>query len=278
MFSRLREHFGSAGLIVAIVALVAALAGGAIAANGGGNGNGEGKATASAKAKKGPRGPKGAKGDTGPAGPAGPQGPAGANGKDGANGSNGANGVSVTSSIESKGLKCKEGGSKFTSASPEPTYACNGEKGAPGTPGPPGPSCNEEGECLLPPGATQTGIWAASSGKNSLIVRTSISYPLRLSEVPEYHYVTEEEVEQETAPPECPGVFTEDEGFTFVKPEAEPGNLCLYERQLFNLNPPFGPGSNFDPRSGVALAFSVSSETEIAVAEGSWAVTAQLAP
>ena len=46
--SRLREHLGTAGLVVAIVALVAALAGGAIAANGG---SGDGKATASAKRK-----------------------------------------------------------------------------------------------------------------------------------------------------------------------------------------------------------------------------------
>ncbi len=272
MFSRLREHFGSAGLVVAIVALIAALAGGAIAADGGGNG--DGKATASAKAKKGPRGPKGAKGATGPAGPAGPQGPAGANGKDGANGTNGSNGVSVTSSIESKGLKCKEGGSKFTSASPEPTYACNGEKGAPGTPGPPGPSCNEEGECLLPEGATETGVWSASTGKNSPLLRTAISFPLALSEAPAFHYVTEEEVEQETAPAECPGTLN----FEFeIEPAAEPGHLCLYGVSLFNLQPPLVVGA-VGQTSGVALVFAVLSETEFAQTTGAWAVTAAVAP
>lgn len=68
--SRLRRHFGMAGLVVSIVALVAALGGGAIAANS--------DATTSAKGKPGPRGKTGKTGPAGPAGPAGPVGPAGA--------------------------------------------------------------------------------------------------------------------------------------------------------------------------------------------------------
>ncbi len=35
MYSKLKEHFGLAGLLVGVIALVAALAGGAIAASGG---------------------------------------------------------------------------------------------------------------------------------------------------------------------------------------------------------------------------------------------------
>lgn len=78
MFSMFRNRFGIPG-VIAVMALVFAMFGGAYAAN---HPRG-GKATASAKAKKGPRGPRG---KTGPAGPTGPQGLPGANGKDGATG------------------------------------------------------------------------------------------------------------------------------------------------------------------------------------------------
>jgi hypothetical protein len=95
MLIRLRNKLGAAGLVVAVTALVLALAGSAIAANGAGDQlAGTSKAKAS-KGKKGPKGPKGAKGDTGPAGPVGPQGPvgpAGPAGKDGVTGPQGPTG------------------------------------------------------------------------------------------------------------------------------------------------------------------------------------------
>ena len=78
MFSMFKNRFGIPG-VIAVVALVFAMFGGAYAANHPAGG----KATASAKAKKGPRGPRG---KTGPAGPTGPQGSPGASGKDGATG------------------------------------------------------------------------------------------------------------------------------------------------------------------------------------------------
>ena len=84
MLSAFRKQVGSAGLVVAVVALIFALAGGAVAASGGGGG---GKATASAK-KRGPRGPKRPRASrrsrsAGPAGPQGGVGPEGAAGKAG---------------------------------------------------------------------------------------------------------------------------------------------------------------------------------------------------
>lgn len=81
MFSMFRNRFGIPG-VIAVVALVFAMFGGAYAAN---HPEG-GKATASAKAKKGPRGPRGK------TGPTGPQGLPGANGKDGAAGAAGPTG------------------------------------------------------------------------------------------------------------------------------------------------------------------------------------------
>jgi hypothetical protein len=262
MFSRLREHFGAAGLIVAIVALVAALAGGAIAATGG-NGNGS-KATASAKGKPGPRGKTGKSGPAGPVGPAGPQGPAGPKGDIGAAG---ANGAGVTGTPVAAGQEgCVAGGVKYTSASGT-NVVCNGKNGTNGTPGaegPPGPTCNEQGECLLPPGATETGVWSATAPKGAFLVRTAISFPLRLSAAPTEHFVTEEQASKGEVP-ECPGTSA-------ANPEAEPGNLCLYEEVLQNLEPPtlFG----VEPRSGSQLSFEVLDIENPARTSGVWAVTA----
>jgi hypothetical protein len=90
MFSTIRSQLRlSPAGVVAVIALVFAMAGGAFAANN----NNNGKATTSAKAKRGPKGPKGATGPAGAAGAQGPAGPAGAAGKDGANGIAGTNGT-----------------------------------------------------------------------------------------------------------------------------------------------------------------------------------------
>ncbi len=91
MFSAIQKQFGTAGLVVAIVALVAALGGGAYAAAGGANSSkskGLTKAQVLALIKKntvpgpagpagqqGPTGAQGAKGDKGDAGSTGPAGP-----------------------------------------------------------------------------------------------------------------------------------------------------------------------------------------------------------
>ncbi len=194
MLSRLREHLGGAGLIVAVVALVAALSGGAIAANGGA---GDGKATASAKAKKGPRGPKGPKGDTGAAGPAGPAGPAGAKGDTGAAGSNGTNGTNGAAGATG------------------PT----GKTGTTGVTGPTGPSC-PEGNCYLPSKATSTGTWSVTFASSEGI--TSIPFVLPLKAPLDAEHVKkvtgpEEKCDNGVAPPP-----------SAANPEADPGYLCVF--------------------------------------------------
>jgi hypothetical protein len=284
MLQTLRTRFGIPG-VISVIALVFALVGGAFAANNLASSKGGGKATASAKAKRGPRGPRGPKGDAGAPGPAGPQGPAGADGKAGANGAKGetgaagAPGQSVTSTESSSAIEghCNGtggvgvGGSKFESASGK-TYACNGKAGAPGATGPAGPSCNEQGECLLPSEATETGTWAANSTGETIFLWTSISFPLRLSQAPaSIFYVTVEEEELLTAPPACPG-SKED-------PKADAGSLCLYESsQSLNvnpLNPLFIPSATPDHTSGAVLKFQRASVSAAPVnTSGSWAVTA----
>jgi hypothetical protein len=84
MLSTMREHLRlSPAGVIAVVALVFAMAGGAFAANGGSG------ATTSAKAKRGPKGPKGPKGATGAQGPKGDTGPMGPAGPAGAKGDTG---------------------------------------------------------------------------------------------------------------------------------------------------------------------------------------------
>jgi hypothetical protein len=297
MLSRLREHFGAAGLIVAIVALVAALAGGAIAATGGSS---NGKASASAKAKQGPRGKTGKTGPAGPAGPtgpAGPQGSAGPKGDPGAPGSNGApgaDGKSVSGEAIAAGGACGAGvsGVKYT-LNASSTNVCNGKKGdqgiegeagVEGPPGPPGPTCNELGECLLPEGATETGIYSVSGrGPGLTPMNMAISYPLRLSARPVVFYVTKTQVEgtPPTAPPECPGSRTE--------PKALPSNvdgsgtLCVYERTLSNAQQSGFVSTGLDFTSGAALGFALLEAGGPGVdanasASGSWAVTGPTAP
>jgi hypothetical protein len=227
--------------------------GGAYAAS---NSSGGGKATASAKAKKGPRGPKGAKGDTGPAGPAGPagpQGPAGAKGDAGANGTSGVDGtdgVSVTSESfsgeeEPTGEPCEEnGGSKFDSASPEASYACNGSPWTAGG--------------MLPSGKTETGYWSLYSEVGGTV--TSLSFPVPLKAAPTLHFV--ESAGEDLA--DCPGATAG----PFSTPAAEPGQLCIYQKQGeagFSYD---SFTSKTDP-SGASLFF-----TGEGLAYGPWAVTA----
>jgi hypothetical protein len=143
MISRIHERLGTAGFVIAIIALVAALSGGAYAATGGGL-NGKQKKEVTKIAKK-YAGKPGANGAPGGAGPVGPTGTAGAAGKDGANGTNGA----------------------------------PGDPGAPGAPGEDG----EDGETgfteVLPPGKTETGTWRfVATGSEQYV---AISFPIPLS-------------------------------------------------------------------------------------------------
>jgi hypothetical protein len=259
MLQTLRTRFGIPG-VISVIALVFAMAGGAFAANNLASSSGS-KASASAKGKPGPRGPRGKTGKPGPAGPQGPAGSKGDAGAPGSAGAAGANGISVTSASEPKGTNCKEGGSKFTAVNGT-TFACNGEKGVQGIQGEPGPTCDEAtGQCLLPPGATETGVWAFSSAP-TLTGLTSISYPFRLSKEPTKNFVPF----GSTVPAECPGSTKE--------PKAAPGNVCVYALPSANLELFGFNGGTIDQTSGVSMTFIALDETEPMQVSGAWAVTA----
>jgi hypothetical protein len=279
MLERLRNQIGTAGLIVAIVALVAALGGGAYAATGGSS---DGKATASAKAKQGKPGKPGKTGPAGPAGPAGaagPAGPKGDTGAPGANGSNGANGVGVTGVPVVAGQEgCPAGGVKYTSASGANTI-CNGKAG------PTGPSGFGE---TLPAEKTATGVWSFGETLEmpSLIVYQPISFPIKLPEaLDEDHVHVIKQNGEELSFPTNNANPTECEG-TATDPTATPGNLCVYisadsERENIGLGPSGGINPIKDPttenepgaaETGALLVFSAIKES--AYVGGTWAVTA----
>jgi len=122
----IREPFGTAGLIVACIALITALAGGAYAASGGLNATQKKEVKKIAKKFAGKPGPAGA------AGPVGPKGDAGAKGDQGAKGDPGTPGA----------------------------------PGAKGDTGEAGMCSEKNPDCTLPPGATLTGIWSVAPGQN----------------------------------------------------------------------------------------------------------------
>ncbi len=270
MSSALRKHITPA-TILAFVALVFAVTGGAFAASGNGGGSpakassstahatltasaAKSKAKAKAKAKAGPRGPAGPKGATGATGPAGPAGPVGATGPAGApgpqgpagaNGANGTNGASVASrEVKAGEAACEKlGGTEFTAAGAK-TTACNGKPGTTGF--------TES----LPPAKTETGTWTSGNLKakkeesEGTLVAVSFPIPLSgpLSARGSAHWITaagkeinveEEEVENTGA---CKGGSSEN-------PIAERGNLCIYVASSFNAKSP-GSIRIQDPAAG----------------------------
>jgi hypothetical protein len=308
MFQAIRRQITPAS-VLALVALVFAVTGGAFGATGGGSGSpSHATLTANAAKKKtkgpargpaGPRGATGATGAAGPAGSAGPAGPAGSaggkgeNGAAGTNGTNGTNGEngkpgkpgeSVTSKeFSGKEGPCKEGGSEFES---EPakgkvkTYACNGEKGV-----------IHPGETLAP-GATETGVWTFRTAvKGEEAAKVSISFPVSLAEP-----ITSNQA-CKAGKSECPihfvprggstppGCFEGSTEGTIRDPKAAPGNLCIYEDRLIGAKPePYEflfrdieeEEEEIVGTAGGLLAFDVTGEEEFTEGEGYgvWAVTA----
>ena len=208
----IREPFGTAGLIVACLALVLALTGAAFAAAGL-NGKQKKEVKAIAKQFAGKPGAPGAQGPAGPAGPAGAKGDTGATGPEGKEGP--------------KGLQGSQGP--------------KGEKGEAG----------EDGEtgftATLPSGETETGTWSAElpASAGGIEVHVPISFLIPVSEGKEgsSKFFTAEQVTNEEFSNGCNWERSAD-----AKPESTvPGNLCVFEDfgegaefQFFR-----GPGDEF---------------------------------
>jgi hypothetical protein len=243
MFEAIRKRISATG-VLAVVALVFAMTGGAYAASRVIIKN-IGQISPSVQKKlKGAKGAAGAKGDTGPAGPAGPAGTAGvgtpgAEGKAGVEGKQGVPGVAG------------ENGEK-------------GEKGEPWTP-----------NGVLPSKATETGTWSDQAHEASLAIST-ISFPVQLKEglnTEHVHFVTESEL----------GLVEQCKG-TVEKPTAVAGNLCVYVGFLSEMEPtgfgvvkdpsqPFATG-NATGVAGATIFLTPHEESVTGTAYGTWAVTA----
>jgi hypothetical protein len=162
---------------------------------------------ASLKGKTGTPGPAGPTGAAG-VGTPGPQGPAGPTGATGATGETGATGAA-------------------------------GKDGAPGKAGKEGSPWTAGG--TLPSGKTETGVWTAGGVEGGHETQPAqISFPIPLAEPltwseeepgqpeNEVHYINPSGKEvtaintEVASHPDCPG--------TVAKPEATPGNLCIYAR------------------------------------------------
>jgi hypothetical protein len=193
------------------------------------------------------KGKSGAAGPAGPAGAAGPQGPAGSAGAKGETGT-------------------------------------TGEKGAPGSPGEPGAPGKEGSPWTaggtLPPEATEKGTWAnidhatAADELSGSPISFSIPLAAGLGEA-RVHYLL---VGEKGNGKGCPV------GSEASKPEAEPGNLCVFARLEENIVP--NPYTLLNPeaeteeeeilhsgRTGVVV-LSMSAAAGEQNAYGTWAVTA----
>jgi hypothetical protein len=255
----IREPFGTAGLIVAVVALIAALGGSAIAAKGALTGKQKREVAKIAKhyaGKRGPRGKNGQNGQNGTNGAAGAKGDKGANGAAGAQGPQG----------------------------PAGPQGPQGPQGAQGPQGPAGPAGQTGFTEILPTGKTETGAWGyyPAGGRayqlerveqecidreepvpcfevqysEQEVVMTALSFNIPLSEAPEIVY---NEPESES----CPG--------TLEEPQAAAGKLCVYAEGATSEDQHFG-GIDKAWSTGATLGFIFAGRGKLL--RGTWAVTA----
>lgn len=282
----IREPFGTAGLIVAVVALVVALGGAAFAATGGLTGKQKKEVTKIAKKFAGKPGAAGAQGPEGKQGPAGASGAEGKQGQAGKDGTNGTNGESVTINTYT-GPECAnasgEGGAEFINGTGT-AYACNGEAAAGG-----GGNYPE----TLPSGKSETGTWSFTDNFGEATTRwIPISFPIPLAEplennTPEcgtvghlpciaVHFIPELS-NSDTPPAGC-------HGGNSAGPEgevsADPGNLCVFtsfagfgpfnESGIHGVEPWHETAAG---RQGAVLEVE-GSENETEFAKGVWVLTA----
>jgi hypothetical protein len=211
MFSKLHERLGTAGLVVAVIALVVALGGTAVAALNGSEKK-EVKKIATKIAKKyagedGKDGAPGAPGAQGAQGPAGPQGAPGPKGDTGAKGATGAAGTA--------GTKGATGATGVT-----------GNAGTTGATGATGPSC-PEGNCFLPSKSTTTGTWTVTFAGAEAIGNISFVLPLK-APIPNTNVVVITGSSSAADKEKC------DNGTGAAgsagNPEADPGFLCVFPK------------------------------------------------
>jgi hypothetical protein len=242
MLTSLRKRLGDGGpaMIVAVIALCLTLCGGAFAATASKTKKKSGGVVITKLSQISPNVRNQLKGATGPAGPAGAKGDPGAQGfkgdpgSPGSPGSDGIDGKSaVVEEIPPEASECNElGGAnvRLEDQNPEEgVEVCNGPPGEGGA-----------GGGTLAPGATETSTWSFENsdqtevlGGIKLEIFTPVSFSIPLSE--DTVLATENNIHyqksSEAATPSCPG--------SALKPEAAPGNVCIYENSELVINTKF---------------------------------------
>lgn len=228
-FDALHDRFGTAGILIAVIALVAALGGTAVAANNALTGKEKKQVRNIAKKFAGKRGAKGTPGPAGPLGPQGPAGiagPAGANGDAGPQGDEGAPGASVFVEEEPAGDNCEVGGQKLSSPVSGISYVCDGKIGEDGEPGEDGESGPEGSPWTMggtvPSGETLKGSWSigqvnADAADEPVYLDISFGIPLAASPTNVHFFPNGSDPLFTT---HCPGTVSD--------PQASPGRLCIY--------------------------------------------------
>jgi hypothetical protein len=229
--SRLSRFTPSGSLLVALVALVMATTGSAVAASlitskqikdGAIQTRDISKnARMQLKGERGPGGPPGAEGapgaqgTPGPSGPQGTPGPKGDKGEQGPKGEKGDDGnigaTGATGPAGPKGDKGEQG--------PKGEKGDDGSIGATGATGPAGPLVD-----TLPSGKTLRGTWTAAGQAADAgdLVAGNISFAFPLASSPTKHYIG-------------PGVATPDECLgDLSSPGALPGHLCVFAAERLN--------------------------------------------
>lgn len=234
MYRRFHDRFGTAGLVVAVLALVVALAGTAFAAAGL-NSKQKKEVTKIAKTYAGKPGATGAQGLPGANGTNGKDGAAGEQGPTGPTGTNGTNGKSVTTGNATV-AECTEGGATVEVVGEPSTkkHICNGKEGEEGPEGPTGPEgALGTAGTTLPPNASETGYWSFSStqeaspnvlsafGSTEHNQAVPVSFPIPLGAAPTPIYVPA----GNTTTAHCSEAPVSG---TSSNPKAASGFLCVY--------------------------------------------------
>lgn len=224
MFSKLQNRFGTAGLVVGILALVVALAGVAVASGGLTK---QQKKQVTKIAKK----YAGKPGNEGPQGPKGDPGAAGAKGETGAPGSDGTSGKSVVVGVATStaGGECPEVGGATVEVEGQGAtkkHICNGSPWTAGG--------------TLPKEKTETGSWSYGKTSTAGRLNVTIGFPIPLASAlaaGKAHFLNEEnkevvlnaseELETKTST-QCLG--------TPAAPKATAGNLCIYTAKMTGTN------------------------------------------
>lgn len=285
LYRSFRDRFGTAGVLLGVIALILALGGTALAAKGALTGKQKKEVEKIAKKYAGKPGAPGATGAPGPQGAPGPKGETGAKGDKGDKGDTGnagtpgtpgAAGKSVTLASEPEGLNCGSGTGGGVKVEVEGNaaskkYVCNGSPWTAGG--------------MLPPGQSETGTWAVNFTTNKTVspaVVSSISFPIPVDSTGSEAFVfTEAEVEEEEfGASGCTG--------TWRLPEStKPGVLCVFTYNEFGsehvtgnritIKPISGFPEGFGP-TGVAIGVGTVSveggEQTLLSFDGTWAVTA----